>query len=190
MELEDALILDSNEDGTEKLRLRCRIDSHYIDFRFPGYSSLDKFIDNVYTLFIRLAYSANDIGIDNFGETDKFQEWAILASNALKLKKVSKLVEHIFFRYLKPELPHIWNLPILNKWYCRRHLRIDATLQMFIAIMHVDDWIKKKMTFELQTMFQRVTAQPSMQKLQKKQDGQSTKSTTDRRFRSGLSFDD
>lgn len=171
IELEDFVIMENDKNGEETLRLAIEAEGRQVKFRFPRWGKWDRYADDMYSLMLALSVTVEDIEISNISDFDleKFSHWSTLLCSALQYRKVSETVEKIFFTYLNPKVKGV--LWFRTRAWCKRNLGMDAVFQMFIAILFVDDFIKKKAKLSLQKMLQKVTQQQSTLASMKKPDG-------------------
>lgn len=157
VDLDEQVILATDESGEELLRLAVECGDKLITFRFPAYGVWDLYCKRIQELFIRLSSFGSELEMnlpENMQDILKTGEnpsaWAIQMAIALRPKFVGKLVEHIFFRFLRPAID---GKPITKEW-ARENLGIDQLIRMFAAILFVDHWVKKNTHYLLETMFQ------------------------------------
>ena len=157
--LDDAIIDATNEDGSEKLRLSMKVDGHDVLVRFPSYGDWDFFASDLARLFLIMSKTASDIEMDiDFIPEKHFPQWAFIVSQVLKIKECRKLVDKIFFEYLRPEVPGL-EVEDQKKWLAKNMNQIHL-FYMFQSILHIEDWIKKKALELVERTFQNL-AQPS-----------------------------
>lgn len=156
--LDDAIVKATNEDGSEKLRLGIKVDGHEVLVRFPSYGDWDFYVQDLAKLMLLLSKTAADIELDVELVPDKyFPQWSFVVSEVLKIKQCRKLVDKIFFDYLKPDVEGIDG--DIRAWL-GKHMEISHVYYMFQSILHIEEWLKKKAMEVVQKTFQ-IQTQPS-----------------------------
>jgi len=188
--LDDAIILATDKDGNELLRLEIKVDDVLIHVRFPAYGKWDLFIKSVGELFAHMANYAENVEIPDdiftiLNEKQQFLVWTQIMQVALQPKRLSPMIESIFFDYLRPTVD---GKPLLKEW-ARDNIGVDAIFRMFVAILCVDQWLKKNGRFILTAIFQISPTAASLAGFQKKQDTIITKSNNFQPFLSDSSLD-
>ena len=101
--------------------------------------------------------------------TEQFEVWSRLCAVSLRIKKVRLLVQNMFIKYLRPEIKGMWSIRV--KYWIKNNIPMDNLIQLFIAIVHPEDFIKKKSELSLIRLFQRVTSSPSTPQSETPPDG-------------------
>lgn len=170
--IEDSLILDTDsKPGEEKLRLGFEVEGKEVKIRFPPYGKWDLFVDSFYKLLTLFAASAEGLkasGLNNLN-MQQFEVWSQVTAIILRTKKAQKMVEYIFFKFLRPSLDNM-NSKKLKRW-ARKNLGTDVIVQMFSCILNCNDYLKKKSISDLKMILQRATQSPSFQQSEKSSDG-------------------
>jgi hypothetical protein len=157
--IEDNIIedLDPNT-GEETLRLGFTVAGRQIECRFPVLGKWDKYTGEMAELFILLSQKLAHLQIpDDYKEilekaNDKLGMWALLSAAVLKRTKLRDKVVRIFFKYLRPTS----NGTKVNRRWLMNNAPFDAVYRMFVAILSIDAWVKKKSTSILETVFKLV----------------------------------
>lgn len=148
--LEDHIVKSVDENGDEKLRLAITIDDCEIFFRFPTLNKWDFYVSDTAKLLIMLAQTAGDIELNmDLVPEEHFQDWAYIIAQSLNYKKCSDLIVKIITEYLRPEIILPDNVSIddhiesPSSWLMS-HMDMSQIFYLFVAILHIDEWLKKK----------------------------------------------
>ena len=161
VQLDDAIIKATNDDGTERLRLGVKVEGHDVYIRFPAWEDVDLYKQDLSKLLFILGKTAGydiELDVEKVIDMDKFQEWAYFMSQALRFSPCNNLLSKIFFTYLRPEVPTIDETDY-KKWL-KKHLDINQVVYVLISILHMEDWLKKKAMEELAKMVPNLIPQP------------------------------
>ena len=143
IKLDDAIIKANDENGVEKLRLGVKIEGHDVLIRFPAYGDWDFYIQDLAKLLMILSRSIKDVelNIDLVAE-EHFADWAAIVGEVIKFKSCRELIDKIFFNYLRPCVPTLESDDV--KGWLRKNMDISHLFYIFVSIMHVEEWLKKK----------------------------------------------
>lgn len=158
LNLEDDMIEDVDQYGRETLRLGIMVNERLVGFKFPRMTDWNKFQHDLIDLWFVLSKVAGNVQIpenafQHANEKDKFQIWAKLMQIAYKSPPIQKQLFKLIFRYLTPRVTGFPQLKILewvHERYIRKNIRIDQVHKLFLAILSVDDWVKKNAIFCLE----------------------------------------
>lgn len=180
---------DSKGNLVEALRLNVDLpEGKILRFRWPTYGDWDSYCQDVGRLFLVLAATAENLRVGGLLDLDEesFGFWSLGAAAAIRSKKIKSLIEHVFFRYFRPEVTGVRRL--FTKRWCRRNLGVDVVFKMFVSILLVEDWVKKNAQLILRAVFPAATEPRSYPISTKRQDTPQPKSEASPRSKSDLRF--
>jgi len=163
VKLDDAIIKATNEDGEEKLRLSVKVDGKTVMARFPTVGNWDFYNSDVAKLLLMLSISMKDMEINpELISPEIFSDWAFVTSQAILSKKCTPLILQIYFKYLRPTVEGMEDVePEKRERWIKDHMGIDAIFYIFVSILQIEDWLKKKASMVLRETFPNLIKQSS-----------------------------
>lgn len=151
VKLDDAIIKATSDDGVERLRLSVKVDGHEVYIRFPAWGDYDFYKEDLAKLMLIIAKTAGNVEIDpdKIENNQSITQWSYIMSQILGFAPTHKLISKIFYGYLRPTVSGDVDDP--EKWL-KQHLDVSHIIYIFVAIMHLEGWIKKKSMEVLQAM--------------------------------------
>lgn len=148
--LNDAIIKATDKEGEERLRLAVKVDGKEVLARFPTYGNWDFYVQDLAKLMVLLSQTAQDIEIDPEEVPEKYYpQWAYVMSHILRFKECRELIDRIFFDYLRPTVEGVEDV----RAWCNEHMDASHLFYMFVSIMYIESWFKKKSLAVLEATF-------------------------------------
>lgn len=152
-----------------------------VKVRYPSFGEWNHFFWRVALVFKKLSLALDDLempeSVSGLLKQSHFPAWAAMMFHLFQHKMVSKDIEDIFFKYLRPELHGIFgDTPVIvddpktwwdRIWHKRRlkkankarewiinNAPIDAVVRMFAALLVPEAMIKKNVIYLMEVIFQ------------------------------------
>lgn len=158
IQLDDAVSLAVNTEGDELLRLGFDIEGKICRVRFPTMNDYNDYVANCARFFGLLSEATGgnieipDDVLKELQDTERLTFFLAVMSKALVSNRLRTLCEEIFFNYLRPQIEGLEDRDARD--YIMNNLGIDKICMLFVSIVLVNDWIKKKGIFIMTKVFQ------------------------------------
>lgn len=218
--LDDEVIYATDEEGHELLKLGIRVLDRRtrkrmtVTIQFPCFDELDEFRNECLEWFFEIsAYAPTAVAVDNMEdltEEGAYDLWRRVTGALLSFKPARDKGMHIFFRYLAPYVEEIDGIDPADlegiaarkgvevptrsieksDLWLRGNICAKTGMQMMVAILCVNDYIKKNAVSLLQKIFHWAILQPSEVQSQKPKAHPPMQLDGSPRLKSGFGFAD
>lgn len=154
--------MDIDENGNELLRLGIDVIDRdtekavNVQIRFPVLAKWDDYFNELAMLFHSMAQDFETMYIPDdmieLKDRQDFRIWAGLTKHALQVKLFQEQIKNLFFNYLDPIIEGKGMK--YTKEFIMNNAPMDMIFQMFVAILCVEDWLKKKSIFLMGEIYQ------------------------------------
>jgi hypothetical protein len=171
-ELDDSVVLATDDEGEELLRFATRWSGETVLLRYPVMRDWDSYVSEVLLILKTLSISAEDLELpdDLTGllKKEHFAAYSLITATIYNTKGISRRIFDTFVKFLRPEIEG--KSPAETRDWLWENAPIDGTVRALVALLSPEQMIKKNVRYGLSTIVQGLT-NPSSKASSSKSEG-------------------